>query len=79
MSNNLVRQIVKVGGSFFVGASIAIGTLCPIVLNSSRALADDVYSLDIPTDAANELKTLANEGINPKTIAFTPDGNRSGG
>ena len=75
MSNNfVVRQIVKAGGSFFVGASIAIGTLCPIVLNSSRVLADDIYSLDIPTDAANEFKTLYNQGITPKTIAFTPDG-----
>ena len=36
MSNNfLVKQIVKACGSFFVGATIAIGTLCPKVLAQS--------------------------------------------
>ena len=74
MSNNfLVRQIMSAGGSFFVGASIAIGTLSPIVLTSSRVLADS-YQQGIPTVAASELQTLANQGINPKTIAFTPNG-----
>ncbi|MHC5824078.1 MAG: hypothetical protein ACYT04_51650, partial [Nostoc sp.] len=74
MSNNfLVRQILKAGGKFFVGASIAIGTLCPIVLSSSRVLADSNQQ-GIPTAAASELQTLANQGINPNTIAFTPNG-----
>ncbi len=36
MSNNfLVRHIMKAGGSFFVGALIALGTLCPKVLAQS--------------------------------------------
>lgn len=75
MSNNfLVRQILKTGSNFFVGASIVIGALCPIVLTSSRALAGYAYTNNIPTDAANEIKTLDNKGITPNTIAFTPDG-----
>ena len=75
MSNNLVRQILKAGGSLFVGASIAIGTLSPIVLNSSRVLADATYS-NIPTDAQNNLNNLdiLHQNINAKSIAFTPNG-----
>jgi len=74
MSKNCFqRQFLKASGSFFVGASIAIGTICPIVLTSSRALADS-YSVGIPTLAANELQNLANLGITPNTIAFTPNG-----
>ena len=74
MSNNfLVRQILKASGSFFVGASIALGTLSPIVLNSSRVLAASAW-VGIPNYAARELQTLDNQGIKPKTIAFTPDG-----
>lgn len=75
MSNNfLVRQILKAGSSFFVGASIAIGTLCPIVFTSSRALADYTYTSDIPTEAINIIQTLGSQGINSNTIAFTPAG-----
>ncbi len=75
MSNNFfVRQILKTGSSFLVGTSIAIGTLCPIVLTSSRVLADSSYQVGIRGDAANELQALAKQNITPKTIAFTPNG-----
>lgn len=74
MSNNfLVRQILKAGGSFFVGASIVIGTLCPIVLTSSQALADST-GVNIPSDANKTLGDLILQGITPTTIAFTPNG-----
>ena len=73
MSNNLVRQTLKTGSSFFVGALMAIGTLCPIVLNSSRALAGYSYTSDIPTEAGNDIQALDKQNIHP-TIAFTPTG-----
>lgn len=67
MSNNfLVRQILK--------ASIAIGILSPIVLNSSQALADTIYTTNIPTEAVDDLKNINERGISPKTITFIPNG-----
>ncbi|MHC5728139.1 MAG: hypothetical protein ACYTXY_29235, partial [Nostoc sp.] len=69
MSNNfLVRQILKAGGKFFVVASIAIGTLCPIVLSSSRVLADST-TLGIPSDAQQALLNLVLQGVLADTIA----------
>ncbi len=39
MSNNfLIGHFMKASSSFFVGASIVIGTLSPIVLNSANSL-----------------------------------------
>ncbi|MBW4597509.1 MAG: hypothetical protein KME46_32590 [Brasilonema angustatum HA4187-MV1] len=74
MSKNfLLRQFLKVGGSFLASASIAIGALCPIVLNSSKALADS-FQLGIPTEAVNALQSLDSQKINPKAIAFAPNG-----
>jgi WD40 repeat protein len=75
MSNNfLVRQIIKTGSSFFVNASIAILTLCPIVLTSVLARADNIYTTDIPKEAIDDIKNINNRGITAKSIAFTPNG-----
>ncbi len=74
MSNNfLVRQIWRVGGRFFVGASIAIGTLCPIVLNSQKVLAYE-KGMGVPPDAQQALVNLTLQGEQPNTIAFAPNG-----
>lgn len=69
----LVQQIKKAGSSFFVGVSIAIGMITPILLTSSRALAGYAYT-NIPTTASNEIKTLNNQNIYPNSVAFTPSG-----
>ncbi|MBO3463275.1 WD40 repeat domain-containing protein [Aetokthonos hydrillicola] len=73
MSNNfLVRQILKAGGNFFVGASIAIATSFPIVLTSVPALSDTVT--DITSEPLSTLQYLTRINKTPQKIAFTATG-----
>ncbi|MBN3949056.1 MAG: hypothetical protein HWQ38_22350 [Nostoc sp. NMS7] len=67
MSNNFsVRQILKTGGSFFVGASIAIGILCPKVLAKSTPQLVTAWKIDV-SNSTNDTETT-------ETLSFYNDG-----
>ncbi|MBP5977203.1 hypothetical protein HW132_31895 [Brasilonema sp. CT11] len=72
-TNFLVRKFLKTGSSLIASVSIAIGVLSPIVLNSSKTLAD-TSAIGTPVEVNSAIQDLANKGISPNTIAFAPNG-----
>ncbi len=75
MSKNFsLRNFLKTGSSLVASVSIAISVLSPIVVNSSKALADSTTSVGTSVEVNNALQDLANKGISPSQIAFAPNG-----
>lgn len=72
--NFLLRGFLKIGSYVVASASVAISVLFPIMLNSSKVLANGYYYNGTPVDINNALQDLFNKNDVLSLIAFAPNG-----